>query len=138
MGLLLPTDDVVRIADRVKHGDPTVGWQGDPTMDCYLDEQSAQVVVMGFDSAGNRYPAATVSLLDQGWRHQLLTKLRDGDWRTDHGRAQVERMIADNQRIEDEKDARSDELSAEVAEKIAWGLRRDVGVYVDGLSKEFY
>lgn len=134
MGLILPADDVVRIADRVREGDPTVGWQGDPTMDTYLDEATATATVFGFDRHGDRYIAAQVSVHDPGWRHELLRKLHAGDWRRPDTVDRQVKLVEDQMRA---RQAQTDELADEKAEKLAWAIRRDAGHLV-GTSKEFY
>ena len=135
MGLVLVDDDLVSIDRRVREGDPTVGWRGDPTMDVYVDNDAAMAYVYGFDIKGLRYRAASISTLGEGWRHDLLAKLRDGDWRDPNS---INRADEANRRLDAERDYRLDQVISEVAEKFGWGLRRDVGHHFGGTTKEFF
>jgi hypothetical protein len=132
-GLLLPSDHD-RIADRVRDGDPIVGWRGDATMDTYLNERTGDVEVWAFDAKGERYCAASVSASAPGWKHTLLTKLRDGDPQ----RGAWEKWMADQEKAHAEKEKANWNQLEERADRLAWGLRRVYGHDVDGLSKEFY
>ena len=137
-GLILPTADVMSIEDRIRRGDPIVGWQGDPSMDLYIREDIGEAGVYGFDRAGDRYLAATVSLADPGWRHTLLQKLRDGDWRTDHGRANGQRIVAHNEAVAKAQEDDLDEKRLEFSERLAWALERDLGPHVTGSSRRYF
>lgn len=134
MGLVLPSDDVIGIAERVRQGDPVAGWRGDPTMDTYLDEEAGLALVYGFDRAGNRYIAASTPVTGAGWRHELLRKLRDGDWQRPDT---VDRVMKKLEGEQAARDAVVDDALDEKAERLAWALKRDAG-YMTGLSKEFY
>lgn len=135
-GLILPGDDVHSVADRIKHGDASIGWRGDPSMDCYYNTDTETVQVFGWDGRGDQYIAAEViPAYDQGWRHTLLKKLKDGDWQ-DPGLVQ-RRMdwMAEPQRA---KEAKLEEWQAEHAERMAWALRKDLGHMYGGLTKEIH
>lgn len=134
MGLILPTDDVVGINERVRLGDPVAGWRGDPEMLVYLDEDTQMCNVVATDARGDRYVAASTSVVDPGWRHDLLCRLRDGDWRRSDVVARQSAKVDAAQAVADMK---VEEELDEHAEKLAWALRRDAGHAV-GLSKEFY
>lgn len=136
MGLILPGDDLHDVAGLVQGGDALIGWRGDPTMDVYVWPEYGTVAVYGFDRGGVRYLAAQESLSNPGWRHDLLRRLRDGDYqRGDDVFADIEKKNAAAHKAADDK---WDEFADEQAEKLAWALRRDVGVYVDGRSRDFY
>jgi len=132
-GLLLPSDHD-RIADRVRDGDPVVGWRGDPTMDTYLIDATGEVQVFAFDRSGERYCAASVSAHSPGWKHELLSKLRDGDWQSGAAERWVNERNAEQDALEREHAGQLEERT----DRLAWAVRRDVGTHVDGLSKEFY
>lgn len=105
-------------------------------MDAYHWPDRNEVAVYGFDRAGQRYLAAVESLSNPGWRHDLIRRLRDGDWQ--RGAAVIEDMEKRNAKIQRELDHEWDEFAEEQAEKLAWSLRKDIGVYVDGTSREFF
>ena len=136
MGLVLPGDDVHDVARLVQGGDAITGWRGDPTMDVYVWPDVGQVAIYGFDRAGERYLAAAESLSNPGWRHDLLRRLRDGDYQ--RGRDVLADIDKKNEAARAATDKRWDEFAEENAEKIAWGLRRDVGVHVDGMSRDIF
>lgn len=133
MGLALISDDVLGLVERVQKGDPTIGWRGCSQMDVYENRARHEVRVVDFDITGKRYVAASVSTLFPGWRHELLRKLRDGDWRND-----IDVANDHNDRLEAEAEYRLNQHLEEGAEKLAWALRRDVGAYHGGLTREFY
>lgn len=136
-GLVLPTDDVVGIAERVKFGDPVVGWRGDPQADTYLDPNTGQVAVYTFDGHGNRYCATVLDInrAGEGWRHELLRRLRDGDWQRDDV---VERRMEELMAPVKAKEAAHREKAEQAAEKLAWALKRDLGHLYSGTTKEYH
>lgn len=138
MSLILPRDydrDVLGINERVRRGDPTVGWRGDQTMDVILNTAAEKVEVWGFDRAGNRYIAASESVHHPGWRHRLLERLRDGDWQRPGRFDEIQRA---NDRATAARQAQVDDRLDEAGEKLHWALRRDVGQHFGGLRKEHY
>ena len=136
MDLILPGDDLVDVARLVRDGDPVVGWRGDPTMDVYVDRVSGDVVVYGFDRCGERFVAARENArVNPGWRHGLLRRLRDGDWRRGADVLFAE-LDAENERVRREREHAVDEVAGDGAERLAWALRRDVGHVVGGLTRE--
>ena len=135
-GLILPADSHGHIAQRVKYGDPTVGWRGDPTMDVILDEATGDVEVHAFDSHGERYVACTVNAnLDPGWRYTILKRLTEWDPRRVNV---IDKFSREQEAREAAKDRANRHQLEERVDRLAWGLRRTVGPYVDGMSKEFY
>ena len=130
MGLILATDDVVGINLRVRDGDPTVGWRGDPNAVTYFNESTNEVEVHLTDLHGHRYVAAATPIIHQGWRHDLLRRLRDGDWQ--RGAESYERIIRAQHQRDREDAAQMDEMSDELTEKMAWAIRKDLG------SKEYF
>lgn len=135
-GLILPADSHAGIAQRVKYGDPTVGWRGDRTMDVILDERTGDVEVHAFDSHGERYVACTVNAnSDPGWRYTILKKLTEWDPRRVNV---IEKFSREQEAREKQREHRNHHQLEERVDRFAWGLRREIGPYVDGMSKEFY
>lgn len=132
-GLLLP-QDYGRISDLVRDGDPVVGWRGDPSMDTYLVESTGEVEVWAFDAHGQRYRACSVDATRPGWKHELLCKLRDGDPQ----RTSIDDWVKAQEAKQAAMEKAHAEKRAEVAEKAAWALRKDIGQQATGLSKDFY
>lgn len=144
------TGDVIDIGRRINEGDPTVGWEGDPTMALVIDDEPYQTdpdgrpvyplipnlrygwfEVWGTDAHGEAYLAASSPTCDQN----LLKALADGHWK--RGSAH-DRIVAENTRraqaIAKEKAAEREEI----ADKLAFALHRDLGAYEGGLSRRIY
>jgi len=116
-------EDVNDITRSVQDGDPIIGWRGDPQMDVYREGSS--VKVYGFDRAGDRYVAASVSLADSDWRGTLIRKLRDGDWQ--RGDAFVADLVAEREQHEKNRQRLEDELTAEQADIMVSDYYRATG-----------
>lgn len=135
-GLILLDSGVLGLNERVRLGDSTVGWRGDANMLVMADEAEQRVCVLAVDERGDRYIAASVyPLVDKGWQHSLLRKLRDGDWQREDS---VDRLMATLQAPHDAADARVDDINNERAEKVAWALKRDLGHLHGGTTREFF
>lgn len=111
--------DMFALDDRIKNGDATMGWRGDPSMGIFVDKKSGRFEVWGIDRGGNGYLAASHHVLDQ----TLLRKLADGDPR--HHDV-VQGVLDHNARLEAAREARNADLKAELADKVQWAIRRDV------------
>lgn len=137
--LILPGEDVADVARAIKEGDATTGWRGDPGMALHRGERGTPregtVAVYGFDARGERYLAATQDITLPGWRFELLKRLREGDWQRND---QFDRVDAANQKLRDEAAAEAREAKEELAEKLAWAIRRDIGHLNGGLTKDIH
>jgi hypothetical protein len=102
-------------------------------MDVHIDE-TGQVAVYGFDAHRQRYLVTTVGTWDPGWRHDLLKRLRDGDWQNPNA---YQRIVDAGVAHETQRDALLAERAGAAAEKLAWAIRRDAGHLV-GQSREHY
>lgn len=127
--------DELSVNERVQRGDPTMGWRGDGNMVVLFEPERQVVQALGLDGQGERYVAAEVDPRAEGWQHTLLRKLRDGDWQNENRMAELVKKFTAEQKAADTAD---DDALGAASEKLAWGLRRDIGTYVDGLSKEHY
>ena len=134
-GLVLPGEHL-DIATRVRDGDPVIGWRGDAGMDTYLFGEHRRCEVWAFDAHGTRYCAASVNVGVPGWQHQLLRKLRDGDWH--RGPTVFDEIDRRNDARERSRDAAAAAAGEERAEKLAWALKRDIGHLVSGTRRFFY
>lgn len=132
-GLLLP-GDALDIVDRVHQGDPTVGWRGDPSVDVYTDDQSQTAAAYGFDRSGHRYLMCVVNI-GPGWQHEMLRRLRDGDWQNDD---QYERIVRANRQVDEANDYAREQRIGEASEHAAFTLKRLLGSDIGGLSKWVY
>lgn len=115
--------DVNDVTRSVQDGDPVIGWRGDPQMDVY--REGSMVRVYGFDRAGTRYVAATVSMVDSDWRRTLLCKLRDGDWQ--RGDEFMANLVAERERVERDRQRVEDDLTREQADILTTDFYRSIG-----------
>lgn len=131
-GLILPSsynyvqpigrgEDIADITRSVQDGDVTVGWRGDATMDVY--REGSCVYVAGFDAKGERYIAARAHMASDGWRRELLERLRDGDWQNEISAAQVIREK--NEKIMADRDREANDQISEIADKYVSAWYRD-------------
>lgn len=134
MGLILP-GEAAAIADRVRQGDPTVGWRGDPGMDTYVSDRHGVAQVWSFDARGTRYCAAQVPLSEPGWQHTLLKKLRDGDWQNPDT---IRDIFAANDANTRRQAAERAERCGAAADHVIYEFRRAVGQHYGGLRRRFY
>lgn len=116
-------DDIVA---KVQQGDPTIGWEGDPTLDVYAFGH--QIEVRGFDTRGDRYVAARADARIPGWSWELLRKLRDG-----HPK-RLDRLVAD---ITANNDKITKERERKWAEKRAEGIDRILSAAPKGVLNDF-
>jgi hypothetical protein len=116
--------DLYDIDRRIKEGDES-GWRGDPTMGVFFNRITNNYEVWGVDRAGNDYIAASHHKLD----HTLLIKLRDGDPRKHDV---FQRVLDHNAKLVADRDAADREKRAELADKMAWAIRRDFATHMGG------
>lgn len=134
MGLLLP-GQCQSIVERVQNGDPSVGWRGDPGADVYVHEGLQVAQVWAFDRGHKRYCAAQVSILEPGWEHTLLRKLRDGDWQNP---GVVKDIFARGNAREAAAAAERSERIGGKADYLVWLAYRTYGTHAGGLTRRLF
>jgi len=122
--------DLMDLDRRVKEGDEC-GWRGDPTMGIFINRFTGEFEVWGVDRGGNQYKAASHHKLD----HTLLIKLREGD-PTKHDVFQ--RVLDANEKLKADRDQANREKAAEVADKLAWGIRQDFSQHLGGRRRQWH
>lgn len=132
MGLLLPGESL-GIAERVRNGDPTVGWRGDPEMDVYVRAGICQV--WQFDRTGRRWCAVQVPTSEPGWQHTVLRRLRDGDWQNPDT---IKNILREYDRNERRIAAEQAEACGRGADKVAYTMRRTMGQHYGGLTRDIF
>jgi hypothetical protein len=110
---------VLDIDHRIKHGDES-GWRGDPSMFLMYNPESKRFEVWGIDRGGNQYMAASHHACDI----TLLHKLVAGDPQKNDVFAQV---LEQNRKIKAEQEATERDKRLEVADKIGFAVRQDIG-----------
>lgn len=100
-------------------------------MDTYLDERRGVCEVYAFDERGTRYCAVRVDARLPGWQHDLLRRLRDGDYR----RADqfLEELYASEERKAKDKEHQRQELVGEMVDAVEGPLASAFG-----LGKRFH
>lgn len=119
--------DIFDIDRRIKEGDES-GWRGDPTMGLFLNPHTGMFEVWGIDRANNQYKACTHHELSV----EIIHKLRDGDpIRNDP----FQKVLDHNAKVKADAEAKDREGLAEVADKLAWGIRKDFGHLAGGTRR---
>lgn len=127
--------DLMDIDHRVKYGDES-GWRGDPTMCVCINSipghpQEGWFEVWGIDRGGNQYKAASSPKLD----HSLLIKLREGDpTRSDPW----QKVLDHNAKVKADQEQADREKRADIADKLAWGIRQDFGHLYGGRRNHWH
>lgn len=143
------TNDVWDIQRRIVDGDPTLGWEGDPSMGLFVDNEPWRLdasgrpleprianpqygwfEVWGIDAAGEPYLAVCRPRCDAS----LIQALVDGHWRNNPAlkivAAATAREVA---RAKQEKDWRE-----EIGDKLHLALRKDLGHLEGGLTRRLH
>ncbi len=122
--------DLMDLDRRVKEGDES-GWRGDPTMGIFINRHTGEFEVWGIDRGGNQYKAASHHKLD----HTLLIKLREGDpTRNDP----FQRVLDHNEKVKADREKAEHEQLAQVADKMAWGIRQDFSQHLGGRRRQWH
>ena len=113
---------------RIKHGDATLGWRGDPSMFLMLHPVTGHYEVWGTDRAGNQYMCCSHPFCDV----TLIKKLVDGDpTRNDV----IGRILADNEKLKKDREDAERDKRLEVADKLGWAIRQDFGQHLGGRKR---
>lgn len=130
---MMVESDVLALDARIKNGDGTVGWAGDPGMWLEFDQIADVFIVCRHDpnTGGVEDVLRYAPPLDVG----LLIKLRDGDTHR-AGNDPVARMLAEEAKRErDEQDEFETYIEEEVAPRLTHAL--DQGGVDTGRAKSF-
>lgn len=131
---IMVDSDVLDIDRRLREGDGTLGWAGDPGLSLEFDRRINQFVVRrrdpdtGFEADITYWPAPLTT--------GLLIRLRDADTHR-AGNDPVARMFAADAAFEADEAARFGEQTHEAAERLVHALRQD-GVDVPGSRRTFF
>lgn len=118
--------DVLGIARRVKEGDPTLNWRGDPDMELCFNPHLRRFEVIGIDAHGRPFVAAHA----EGVTPKLLVDLAMNDWQ--HGPALLNRIYADIDKAEADRESAKRDKMAEVADKMLHAARKLVRQHGSG------
>lgn len=126
-GVMWVPTDLFDIDRRIKNGDES-GWRGDPTMGLFYNPHLHRFEVWGIDRGGNQYLAASHHELSV----EIVHKLRNGDPTRNDPWQQV---LDHNAKVKAEMQQKDREKRAELADKLAWGIRQDFGHLYGGRKR---
>jgi len=116
---------------RLREGDPTLGWAGDPWLTlCWNKLESCWEV---WDERPERPVRVKRSItlltpaIGQEQIVQLLIHLRDHDFRNFSIEEQIERIDKHNESVEAAQHYASSQKTLESLEKVYWGAAKDLG-----------
>lgn len=122
--------DVMDVARRIQEGDEL--WRGDPTMILCWNEMSEQYEVIGHDAKGNPYIALTSDTCDA----RILVALTESDWQRG-SRAMIDRLVKAEEKAGRDLDRARRDANREIADKVAWGIRRAFAAHLGGRSTTY-
>lgn len=110
----------------LQEGNPSIGWEGDPRLCMYLDGRANAWVLMRLE-ADFQYRVVTVSPVDRPLNPEEINKLclRLVMHDTRRGFNPKEAVDSHNATVDAEKQKVADERHEQVADKLAWGLKKD-------------
>lgn len=108
------------IARRMREGDGTVGWRGEPSLELCYDHDRKVYCAVHRDREGKPYIAASSPTCDA----QLLVALARADMANDDVFARIRR---EQEAVERAEQAEFDERIEAANEKGRWAMRRDTG-----------
>lgn len=123
--------DVHDVIHRIEHGDPTLGWEGDPDLRLVANVETGEYEVWARDAQGEPYIAIAHPTCDAS----LIRRLAAADNRRDTLQARIGRAEAERER--NAQRAADDHLE-HLANRLQFGLMRDIGHRVGGLSRRLY
>jgi len=114
--------DVFDIGRKLREGEPTLGWKGDPDASLVFNEDTDRFEVLGKDLTRQTYVMASHNKCDE----RLLTKCRDGHW--SNAKTIVNRIIKSQQdRYQASQDAINEAIREEYAPRLAISILRENG-----------
>lgn len=123
--------DVHDIIRRLEHGDPTLGWPGDPDLRLVANIETREFEVWARDAHGDPYIAVSHPRCDAS----LISELVRADNRLSDPLARVAVRETARQAAEDE--AQEDRLT-ELADRLQFGLMKDIGHRHGGLTRRIH
>lgn len=123
--------DVHDIIRRLEHGDPTLGWPGDPDLRLVANIETREFEVWGRDAHGDPYIAVTWPRCDAS----LIAELVRSDNRLSNPLDRV--AVRETARVAAEEAAEEDRLT-ELADRLQFGLMKDIGHRHGGLTRRIH
>lgn len=117
--------DVFDVGRRLRDGDPTLGWEGDPSMSLCVNQHTGMFEVWARDHEGQGEP-----YLAGSWAYcdnRVITAMAAGHWK--RARKVFQDMIDASDAKAAEADYQSRQHTGAIAEKLAWAGTRDLGIH---------
>lgn len=116
---------------KVVDGDPAKGWEGDPRLCWYNDGQAGRLVLMRLENDG-QYRTVLVSSQYQIPGDEMANRIIDRLVASDVRRGFDVRAAIDanNAKVDAAKAAAESEHNQAVADKLAFGLKKDLGAHL--------
>lgn len=112
------------LIDRLHHGDPTIGWEGDERLAVYYDRDERRWEIWRLEDDGV-YRMVCRSAPDVVFDQRILWRLCEWD-RNRRTRTLVEEVVAHNERLRSERNATAQEYMAEeVAPRLRHAIQRE-------------
>lgn len=111
------------IRDKLQHGDPALGWEGDARLEVYQGPDR-RLYVWRLEADGE-HRLVCASRPDLPLDERLIRGLVRHDTRRGYDPAKS--ISAHNQRLEAERDAEGDAALSEAKQKVYMSLRKDLG-----------
>lgn len=124
-GMVEVTADMLDIGRRLQEGDEL--WRGDPTMTLCFNELTDKFEVIAHDAKGNPYIAHVADVCDE----RILIALTESDWQRGT-KAMIDRLVKQTAAANAEQDREVRDRQGEIAEKVAWGIRRAFATHLGG------
>lgn len=105
---------VLDLDRRLRDGDPTMGWRGDPSMRLCFNEQTRRFEVWARDGHGRDYVAIT----SDGVSPRILADLAASDWQ--RGKGVLREVLEREEARHRDREAYMAELRGAASEKFAW------------------
>jgi hypothetical protein len=105
---------VLDIDRRLRDGDPTMGWRGDPTFQLVFNQQTRGFEVWGRDGRGVDY----VVLYADHVSPRILADLAASDWQ--RGKQVIRDVIDRADKGQKDREYRLEQTRREASEKFAW------------------
>lgn len=119
------------IREKLQQGAPELGWEGDPRLEVYLGPGNC-LYVWRLEGDG-AYRLVSRSKPGVGLDERLIHHLVSHDTR--RGVDPKDSVDTHNAKLDAEREYRNDEITSQAAERLAHGLRKDIGYHHGGLSK---
>lgn len=116
---------------KVVEGDSAKGWEGDPRLAWYWDGQEQRGVLVRREHDGEYRTVLATAQYPIGYdemANRIVDKLIEQDVR--RGYDPKKAVDAHNAKVDAEQNYRASQRNQQFAEKLAWGLRKDLGAHL--------